>query len=208
MKKPRKPSPAALKKKASEELRARLSEEEFRIPAWEVFEAALKIDARINPEHPDLIVRNPDYYAHITTMATEMLEVIEHRVKKHDLERKLNLAMDSLLEKWEEVAVGMRSFSSGEKKANHVSFRRGCQLITGLKDPRDAERRFLFALQHIRVLKRKPFEHYRDNGFTLGEVVEGYDKLRTVPKNKLRKPYERTGLHRRNKQGRKKNPKK
>jgi len=210
MKKPRKLSPAAIKKKMSAEFASRTSEAngKFQFPVWEVFKCILKTDERINPDFPDLLVRNNDYFQKCAITTLTMLAQIRTLSEKEALNTKLNIGMDLILEKHGEKAVRLPLFSTKEKKDNRVAFRRGCQLITGLKDPRDAERRFLFALQHIFILKRKDFEHYRDRGFTMAEVLEGRSELGKIPKNKIRKPYERTGNHRRNRQGRKKNPKK
>ena len=53
-----------------------------------------------------------------------------------------------------------------------------------------------------------PIEHYQKNGFTLEELGVAKFELGKLSKKILRKPYAKTGQHRRNKQGRKKNPKK
>lgn len=95
-----------------------------------------------------------------------------------------------------------------EKSAGQMSFSRGCKRITGLSKREDAERRFYFALPHLRTLSKMPFEHYQKNGFTLEEVGVGEVLFRKLSKTSLRKPYEKTGHHRQNKQGRKKSPKK
>jgi hypothetical protein len=116
----------------------------------------------------------------------------------------------------ENANVDITGLTLAERNNGLVSFRRACKLITGLKDGPDAERRFERIFTTRLVFPRRlqteanlqPLEFYRDYGFNLivlGIIREAWLKL---PKEKLRKGYEKSGRYRRNKQGRKKKPKK
>lgn len=101
------------------------------------------------------------------------------------------------------------ALTSSEKDGKRVSFRRGCKLITGLADGPDAERRFQRVFPNLarREEGLMQLEHYKEYGFFVGDVGIIRGAWGRLPQEVLRKPYERTGRHRRNKQGRKKNPK-
>lgn len=105
---------------------------------------------------------------------------------------------------------GSSFFTLEERETTRVSFKRACKFVTGLSDGPDAEKRFdrVFTSLSLREKGLMPLEHYREHGFAmidLGVIREAWLKL---PKEGLRKKYEKSGKYRRNKQGRKKNPKK
>jgi len=102
------------------------------------------------------------------------------------------------------------ALTSSEKDGKRVSFRRGCKLITGLADGPDAERRFQRVFPNLarREEGLMQLEHYKEYGFFVGDVGIIRGAWGRLPQEVLRKPYERTGRHRRNKQGRKKKPEK
>jgi hypothetical protein len=102
------------------------------------------------------------------------------------------------------------ALTSSEKDEKRVSFRRGCKLITGLADGPDAERRFQRVFPHL-ARREEGFmqlEHYQKHGFFAGDVGVIRGAWGRLPQEILRKPYEKTGRYRRNKQGREKKPKK
>jgi hypothetical protein len=206
MKKPRKPSKKALTPAQRSELLAQFNSEA--LPLELVWNAALEVDRRTNPDHPIVLITEPKWFASCVETGANLLKIARNRADVVSANHKIGSLIEGILERHASVAQFLPIFSAAEKERGRVAFRRGCQLITGLKEPRDAERRFLFALEHIDILKREPFEHYRERGFTLAEVLEGQSALGKIPKNRVRKPYERTGNFRRNKQGRKKIPKK
>jgi hypothetical protein len=113
-----------------------------------------------------------------------------------------------LAEAYGEIVRSLPDVKTTEKQAGRMNFSRGCKRITGLSKREDAERRFYFALPHLKTVKRQPFEHYQKNGFLLEEVGMMEAEVHKLSQKSLRKPYERTGNFRRNKQGRKKSPKK
>jgi hypothetical protein len=103
------------------------------------------------------------------------------------------------------------ALTTEEKEKHSVSFRRGCKLITGLLDGPDAEKRFAVVLpllgQNLRRSAR-PLESYKLHGFSVAHLSQLVRAFKKLPKEALRKPYEKTGRYRRNKQGRPRNPKK
>jgi hypothetical protein len=208
MKKPRKPAKKAVKAKVPPELGSLNIGEQEQIPLDLLWSAALEVDRRLNPDHPPLLIDNEEWLASCVNIATNRLMFVRNQGKIVQNKHRIEMLSHGILTCRKIVALFLPTFTDAEKRADRVTFRRGCQLITGLKDARDAEKRFFFALKHIKLLNPKPYEHYHSKGFTLAETLEGQSALGKIPKNKIRKPYERTGNHRRNKQGRKKNPKK
>jgi hypothetical protein len=103
------------------------------------------------------------------------------------------------------------ALTTEEKERNSVSFRRGCKFITGLLDGRDAEKRFALVLPWLGRHTRKPvrpLDSYKSHGFSVAHLSMLLRAFKKLPKEALRKPYEKTGRYRRNKQGRPRNPKK
>lgn len=114
---------------------------------------------------------------------------------------------------WVDAAVSamdIPDLSPTERENAKVDFRRGCKLVTGLLDGPDAERRFqrIYPTLEDGEKDMMPIEFYRDFGFPLLHLGVIRDAWLKLPKDVLRKPYEKTGRYRRNKQGRKKKPKK
>lgn len=106
--------------------------------------------------------------------------------------------------------------TSLEKENGWISYRRACKIITGVDKAKDAEERFdrvftehIVFPKHIqREAKLQPLDFYREYGFPLLHVGLIRDAWLKLPEEALRKTYEKSGRYRRNKQGRKKNPKK
>ena len=109
-------------------------------------------------------------------------------------------------------ALNLSTLTASERESRSVTFRRGCKLVTGLIDGPDAEKRFerIFPaiVERESEGEYEQLDHYREHGFrlyTLGVLRNAWRKL---PLEVLRKPYEKSGKYRRNKQGRPRNPKK
>lgn len=111
-------------------------------------------------------------------------------------------------------------FTSAERQKERVSFSRGCQLISGLKDAKWAQQRFCRMFSHISEQAKnesdsqrwgvsiRPVDEYKAKGFHTEDVILFARSFKRLSKAVLRKPYERSGRFRKNKQGRKKTSKK
>ena len=137
-----------------------------------------------------------------------------HRARAHNMHRaKSSANFWRWIDKTRNGLATLRKenkLTQAEEVMGRVSFRRGCKLITALSDGPDAEKRFLHAMQ-IRSFASMGVgtdTEYKSKGFRLRDVVTFSDAYKNLPRSALRKPYEKSGRYRRNKQGRKKNPKK
>jgi hypothetical protein len=81
-----------------------------------------------------------------------------------------------------------------EKETNKVSYERGCQLITGLKKKRDATQRFELLTE---VTGTDFFwdsaPKLRERGFSVDELARRVRMHQELPKNLVRKPYQKSG---------------
>jgi hypothetical protein len=96
--------------------------------------------------------------------------------------------------------------SEDEREKGRVTFVRGCQLILGIKDESWAKQKFDRLMPILAPLtpNAKGIEEYQRSGFDIESVALLARSYRDLPKRLRRKPTEKTGDHRRNKQGRKK----
>ena len=74
-----------------------------------------------------------------------------------------------------------------------VAFGRGCQIITGESKEQTAIQRFGLAYQGGWLAPRGDYSQFKTNGFELDDLAEHHKFFAKIPKNALRKPYERTG---------------
>jgi len=96
--------------------------------------------------------------------------------------------------------------SEDEREKGRVTFLRGCQLILEVEEKKWAKLKFDRLLPVLAPLipNAKGIEEYRRNGFDIESVALFARTYRDLPKDLKRKKSEKTGEHRRNKQGRKK----
>lgn len=97
--------------------------------------------------------------------------------------------------------------SEDEREKGRVTFVRGCQLILDLKEAKWAKQKFARLMPVLAPLtpNAEGIAEYRRKGFDIESVALFARSYRNLPQDLKRKRTEKTGDHRRNKQGRKKN---
>lgn len=151
---------------------------------------------------------DPDFWSEMAYVAAYFIALAEASRDRLALKVEIERSRKGLSEQMGEIMRTLPDVKAQEKQTGRMGFSRGCKRITGLSKKEDAERRFYFVLEHLKLVSKQPFEHYQKNGFSLAEVGLMEREIQRLPKESIRKPYERTGRFRRNKQGRKKSPKK
>ena len=86
--------------------------------------------------------------------------------------------------------------TADEKKAGFVEFARGCQLITGLKKKADAIQKVELAWEEFFQYPLEGWTQAQLGGWRLDRVAEALVKFQGIPKEKLRKRYEKSGQYR------------
>ena len=150
----------------------------------------------------------PEVWSHWASVAAYFITIAQASRDRLALTVDLHRSRKGLADIHGKIMRSLPDVKAIEKQTGRMNFSRGCKRITGLSKREDAERRFYFALPHLKTVKKEPFEYYQKNGFSLEEVGMMEMEVHKLSQKSLRKPYERTGRHRRNKQGRKKSPKK
>jgi hypothetical protein len=113
--------------------------------------------------------------------AIEVLQLEQHELKTKRYEKHAERELSSLLT--EEEHIG-----------DHVSFKRGCQLVTGVKDANDAEARFRRACARgFLMVDGDTFADFETNGFHSSDLPALRVRYLGVDKRELRKEYELSG---------------
>lgn len=82
-----------------------------------------------------------------------------------------------------------------EKRVGYVEFARGCQLVTGLRKKADAILKVSLAWNDFLQYPEEKFYQAQDGGWRLERLAEARLRFQGIPKEKLRKPYEKSGEH-------------
>jgi hypothetical protein len=113
--------------------------------------------------------------------AMEVLQLEQHQLKTTRYEKHAEQELSSLLT--EEEYFGAP-----------VSFKRGCQFVTGIKDANDAEARFRRACARgFLMVDEDKFADFETNGFPSGDLPELRVRYLGVDKRELRKKYVLSG---------------
>jgi len=150
----------------------------------------------------------PEVWGHWATVAAYFITIAQASRDRLALTVDLHKTRKDLADTYGEIMRSLPDVKANEKQTGRMNFSRGCKRITGLSKREDAERRLYFALPHLKMVRKQPFEYYQKNGFSLEEVGMMEMEVQKLSPKSLRKPYKRTGNFRKNKQGRKKSPKK
>lgn len=94
-----------------------------------------------------------------------------------------------------------------ERNLGYVQFARGCQLITGLKKRTDAIQKVEFAWEEYLQYPWEALAQAQSGGWRLERLAEARVKFQGIPKESLRKRYEKSGEYTKERREQKKSAK-
>lgn len=116
-----------------------------------------------------------------------------YRVRERD-ELEAEIAEQEWQDRWRTRKTILEPLlTADERKAGCVEFARGCQLITGIKKKADAVQKVELAWEDFLQYPREKLDQAQLGGWRIDRVAEALVKFQGIPKDNLRKPYEKTG---------------